>query len=343
MFFEYSATFNLIEWLSIMGLLQTIFILVYIIMRIRRWRQGVVAVCYLLLLALCFALQFALRLDDFYSELRHTLIFCRAMLPPLCFLLVMQVVLMNELPEKKHFWVLIFAPIFLSAERFFSLEMLYWLSAMTGTVSMLAIWCSRDALNILRKMKGGRERYWLIIMLVVANLLGVVVTLLRSIGYIAVIDADAMMVLLGIAFCYLATSTLLRVYPQPVQLDSVPRTTGMSLSTEEKAVAERVKQLMELDKLYHEPTFGRADLAREIGVSESILSRVINIAFGKSFPTLISYYRVEDAKRMLADSDIPVQVVAKEVGFNSLASFNRVFRQLAGEAPTSFRVRNRLN
>ena len=99
------------------------------------------------------------------------------MLPPLCYLLVMQVILMNELPEKKHFWVLIFIPIILSAERFFSMEMLYWLSSMTGTISMLAIWCSRDVFGVLHKMKGGRERYWLVVMLVLANILGVLVTL----------------------------------------------------------------------------------------------------------------------------------------------------------------------
>lgn len=340
MLFEYNVTFSLIEWLAITGLFQSVFILVYMALRIRRWRQGAVAVAYFLLLAASFALQFALRIEGLYDEIRHVLWLCRAMLPPLCYLLVMQIVWMTELSAKKHFWVFGFVPAFIVADFFFNFEILYWLSAMAGTLCLLAIWARRDMFSLLRRMKGGRERYWLVITLIIANVLGVAVTLLRSVGYLHVEGADAMMVLLGIAFCYLAMTTLFRVYPQPIQLDDVPRTTALSLTPEEKQIAERIKQLLELDKLYHEPTFSRADLAREVGVSESILSKIVNTAFGKSFPSLVSAHRVEDAKRMLTDSSIPIQVIAFEVGFNSLASFNRVFKEVTGEAPSVFRARH---
>ena len=111
------------------------------------------------------------------------------------------------------------------------------------------------------------------------------------------------------------------------------------LSEDEKQIADKVRNLMELDKLYHEPTFSRADLARELGTSENTLSRVINSAFGKSFPRLLNEFRVEDAKRMLRDPAIPIQVLAFEVGFNSLASFNRVFREITGETPSHYRSR----
>src|SRR5262249_27503868 len=93
-------------------------------------------------------------------------------------------------------------------------------------------------------------------------------------------------------------------------------------------------------KLYHEPTFSRADLARELHVSENTLSRVINVAFGKSFPRLLNEFRVDDAKRMLHSHDIPIQIIATEVGFNSLASFNRAFRELTSITPSQYRQAN---
>lgn len=340
MFFSYDVTFSLIEWLAISGLVQGVFIIVYMALRIRKWRQGVVAMSYFLLLSLSFALQFALRIEGLYDEIRQALWLCRAMMPPLCYLLVVQIVLTAELPKRRDLWVLAFLPLFLSAEFFLTKELLYWLSAMAGMVCLLAIWLRRDMLNLLGHMKGGRERYWLVMMLIIANVSGVAVTLMRSSGYLRNDAADAMMVLLGISFCYLAMTTLFRVYPQPIQLDDVPRTKSLSLSPEEKQIAEKIRQLLELDKLYHEPTFSRADLAREVGVSESVLSRIVNSAFGKSFPSLVSAHRVEDAKRMLVDSAIPVQVIAFEVGFNSLASFNRVFKEVTGEAPSAFRARH---
>jgi AraC-like DNA-binding protein len=89
--------------------------------------------------------------------------------------------------------------------------------------------------------------------------------------------------------------------------------------------------------VYQEPTYSRTDLARECDTSETIISRVINAHFGKSFPQLINEYRVEDAKQLLIQTSAPVKVIAGDVGFNSLASFNRVFKDTTGESPSKFR------
>jgi len=136
---------------------------------------------------------------------------------------------------------------------------------------------------------------------------------------------------------------LFRVYPLPVPLNAASRVRTMLFSDEERKIAEKVQKLMELDKVYHEPEFSRADLAREVGTSENTLSRVINRAFGKSFPKLLNEFRVEDAKRMLHDPAIPIQVLAFEVGFNSLASFNRVFRDVTGETPSEYRSSHKID
>ena len=204
---------------------------------------------------------------------------------------------------------------------------------------MLALWGNKDLFTALRKSKGGRERYWLVIVLIGANVMTVGVNSLRSTGKLSVENADSLLVVLGLAFIYLAITTLFRVYPFPVQLNTAPtRFKALALSPEEKRIAAAVKALMEVDKLYHEPAFSRADLAQEIQTSENTLSRVINVAFGKSFPRLLSEFRVGDAKRMLLNPSIPVQVVAFEVGFNSLASFNRVFKEVSGETPSQYRL-----
>lgn len=349
----YATTFNLLEWLSITGFVQCVLILVYIVFRVRSWRQASIAIAYFLFLTFAFALQFALRLEDFSAEIRLALWFSWAMGPPLCYLLVMQVVKLTDLPDRKHFWILlampaVFALVFLTRHTSSAcegpwrecarlLEYLYWLGSMAGALCMLAIWGHRDIFSNLLRERRGKERYWLILTLVSANVLGVVVNLLRSTGNLAQDSADALSVTLGIAFAYLATTTLFRVYPAPVQLNDVARMKRLSLTAEEKGIAEKVRRLLELDKVYQEPAFSRADLAREVGTSESTLSKVINAEFGKSFPQLLNEFRVEDAKRMLLDHTIPVQVVAAEAGFNSLASFNRVFRDLTGDTPTAFR------
>ncbi len=354
--FDYQATFSLIEWLALTGLAQSLLILVYIIFRVRNWRQASVAIAYFAFLAFAFGLQFALRLEDYESYIRLGLGIARSMGAPLCYLLVLQVSRPQTMPPTRQFLILLLVPAALSfgflvahlehvcddgavlCTRSFSV--LGWFGAMAGAFCMLAIWFQKNIFKSLWEEKGGRERYWLVMTLIVANVLRTGVSLLTSTGHLSRPDSDALQVMLGIAFAYLVMTTLFRIYPLPVQLHSASRARLLLLSDEEKEIAEKVRKLMELDKVYHEPSFSRADLAREVGTSENTLSRVINQAFGKSFPKLLNEFRVEDAKRMLHNPDIAINVLAFEVGFNSLASFNRVFREVTGDTPSHYRSRH---
>ncbi len=77
--------------------------------------------------------------------------------------------------------------------------------------------------------------------------------------------------------------------------------------------------------------------ARELDVSENVLSRVVNGAFTKCFRKLLNDHRVEEATLLLRDTDMQVTQIAFDVGFNSLASFNRVFKETTGPSPTEYR------
>jgi AraC-like DNA-binding protein len=350
----YTATFSMIEWLAITGLAQSVVILVYIAFRARSWRQASIAIAYFLALAISFGLQFALRLEDFTDDIRLALWFMRALGAPLCYLLVLQVVQLTDLPGRRYFWILATVPAAMGAalvfgyslhlcgasawrcERF--LETLYWIGAMACALCLLALWAQIDVFGKLWRVRGSRDRYWLIMALIVANILDVLACLLYSAGRLSLQDSDAMQVTLGIGFAYIATTTLFRIYPLPVQMSMASRALTLLLSDQEKKIAAQVQKLMELDKVYHEASFSRADLAREVGCSENTLSKVINRAFGKSFPKLMNELRVEDAKRLLQEPEIPIHVLAVEVGFNSLATFNRVFREVTGETPSEYRA-----
>jgi AraC-like DNA-binding protein len=354
MSFLLDHTFTVTEWLAITGFAQSILIIVYIAFRVRSWQQASLALTYFLVLAVMFALQFALRLEDYEQPLRLMLWICRALGPLLCYLLVLQVV-KGALPGGRQFWVLALMPFallaaFLMRDVIYTCDIgsllcpgfflwLHWFGAIAGAIALLALWVHKNLFSQLRKAKSGMERYWLVLVLIVANIGAVCVGFLGSVGSLQESETDALLMVLGLAFIYLATTTLFRVYPSPVELNAEPtRFTTQVMTPEEKELAAKIRTLMEVDKLYHEPAFSRADLARELNISENILSRVINVAFGKSFPRLLNEFRVDDAKRMLQAPEIPIQVVASEVGFNSLASFNRAFREITHLTPSQYKV-----
>ena len=114
-----------------------------------------------------------------------------------------------------------------------------------------------------------------------------------------------------------------------------------SLTPENAALHKtRLLELMEREKSFLDPEITLPKLAQALEISVAHLSRVINDLFGRNFYEFINHYRVEDAKRRLAMPDAGREkliTVALDCGFNSLATFNRVFKELAGRTPSEYR------
>jgi AraC-like DNA-binding protein len=81
-------------------------------------------------------------------------------------------------------------------------------------------------------------------------------------------------------------------------------------------------------------------LAQRLEIPASHLSQVINEHLGRNYFEFINRYRVEEAKRRLAraeSSQDKLITVALDCGFNSVATFNRVFKELTGRTPSAYR------
>jgi AraC-like DNA-binding protein len=103
------------------------------------------------------------------------------------------------------------------------------------------------------------------------------------------------------------------------------------------ALAEDVKKLLAQEKIYRTMELSREMLAKKLAVTENRLSRVINHYFSQNFNMLVNQYRIEEAKERLLREETAVTTIAFEVGFNSIPSFNRVFKQATGISPSEFR------
>lgn len=341
---------SLPEILSLIGLIQCLYLLVYITLRARLVQHFGLPLLYFGVLALAFASDIgAGRIQtqgDWYFIMQWALWFLG---PPLSVLLIIQLSDSTRPPPLADMWVFLLLPLsfvlsFLAAqtaplcnpgEPCEALhDMLGVTGLMSGTISLLVIFSKKNLFKNIARQKQGQARYWLIFALIILNIALLGTMLLNLMGRIE--DADVMPLrdLFGLGFVYLASTSLLRLYPGASKSSSLAE---QSLDENETALAGKIEKLINLDKVYHEPTYSRADLARECGAPEATVSRVINIHFGKSFPQLMNEHRIEDAKRLLVQTDAPVSKIASEVGFNSLPSFNRVFKDMTGDSPTSFR------
>lgn len=83
------------------------------------------------------------------------------------------------------------------------------------------------------------------------------------------------------------------------------------------------------------------DVLREIAVSRSWLERRFQEALGRSPAEEIRRVRLERAKQLLADTDLPVPEVAAASGFTSREYLAYAFKQATGLTPRAFRQRVR--
>lgn len=77
--------------------------------------------------------------------------------------------------------------------------------------------------------------------------------------------------------------------------------------------------------------------AFDIGVTTSHLSRVLNSDEKPGFTEILNSLRINAAKRMLEQQNIPITEIALETGFGSIRNFNRIFKKYFGMNPRDIR------
>ena len=76
-------------------------------------------------------------------------------------------------------------------------------------------------------------------------------------------------------------------------------------------------------------------VARAVNTSSFYFCKLFRKITGLNFTDYVSRVRIEKAKNLLLNPNLRVSEIAFEVGFQSLTHFNRVFKRIIGQSPTS--------
>lgn len=333
------------ELIALMGLMQSLLLVVYMIFRAGQIKNVSLAIGCFVCLALAFLVDFSSR---FLAELPQFFFFediVWYMVPAFSVLLAMQVAKVDGFPERKYFALFIVFPLAalaawpigsLDNANEFKRQLFAIVGSVSGGISLLCLWFKRELLDNLIKEKSYKsDRYWIILCLVLINCTFIFTTIAFASSQLTPNDWLIARCVLGCGLVYLASTSLFRIYPQTLKV--LPKVSA-NLSQEEAILVKRLEELISLQKVYQEPSYSRADFAQELKTSEAAVSKIVNVHFGKSVPQLLNEKRIEDACRMLVQTDAAVSVIAEQVGFNSLPSFNRVFKELTGQSPSEYRA-----
>lgn len=80
-------------------------------------------------------------------------------------------------------------------------------------------------------------------------------------------------------------------------------------------------------------------VAKAVNMSAFYFCKTFKKSTGITFTEYLARVRIEKVKNLLLNPHKRISEAAFEAGFQSLSQFNRVFRKIAGEAPTAYRER----
>lgn len=127
--------------------------------------------------------------------------------------------------------------------------------------------------------------------------------------------------------------------PVVINASPPPSNPGKLSAKKMAEVVQLITKALQTDQVFLNPTLTAKDLAQQLGISQSHLSAVVNQSFEKSFRELINDCRVEEVKQKLKDTTyqhLSILGIALESGFNSEASFYRIFKKKTGLSPKAY-------
>jgi AraC-like DNA-binding protein len=102
-----------------------------------------------------------------------------------------------------------------------------------------------------------------------------------------------------------------------------------------------LNRLMEGEKLYLHETLNLRTLAGRLQMDPNLVSYVLNNVVNKSFYDYVNGFRIEEVKRKIDHpgyAHLKIVEIAYECGFNSKATFNRVFKKHTGKSPSEYKT-----
>ncbi len=193
----------------------------------------------------------------------------------------------------------------------------------TSIIAIVSNWLGQDVFNFL---EFSIETMWIIFSMITFFL-----------GYFAIHEPDLFRVS--------------QVIPELTPIVPLSISTGKvqgKLSSTEKAddpienleeEMARVAAYMDTQKPYINSKLNLVELSHHLKLPPYLLSKIINVGFNKNFFDFVNGYRVDEFKRRVEDAQFrhySLLSIAFEVGFNSKTAFNRSFKKITNQTPSSY-------
>jgi YesN/AraC family two-component response regulator len=110
---------------------------------------------------------------------------------------------------------------------------------------------------------------------------------------------------------------------------------GQDRAEDEKSVVRILRYL----KDHYKEDISFDDMAKELNISYSYIRKMVRESTGKSVLDTINQMRIQEAKRLLAETNLTIAKIAGKSGYHNIQSINRFFKKYEGLTPNEYRMK----
>jgi len=138
---------------------------------------------------------------------------------------------------------------------------------------------------------------------------------------------------------YLSVKVTFSIGPTCAAVQHAPE--ALHVARAARKVESRIVVLAKraIHERFADSEFSLEAASERAGVSKNHLSFEFSRETGETFSEYVARVRVDEAKRLLATTQLLVYEVGERVGYPSVEHFSRVFKKVAGISPVKFRAR----
>ena len=114
------------------------------------------------------------------------------------------------------------------------------------------------------------------------------------------------------------------------------------ISSQTTEVFNKLNDMMEKEKLFMDPDINLNRIARRMILPAREVSRSVNAVTGNNVSQYVNSRRIQEACRLLHETDMSIIQIAFASGFNTKSNFNREFLRVEKKSPSEWRDLNKL-
>ena len=138
-----------------------------------------------------------------------------------------------------------------------------------------------------------------------------------------------------------------RQYEQMRQLTPPPaeieHTQSLPGSQQQRQLVSRLREYLLKDNYFTALDFDIQEIISKLATNRTSLFEAIKVVTGKSLLEFINSLRLDEAKRLLDNSELTIVTIAMECGFSTSRTFYRQFRERYRITPTEYRKMVKIN